>query len=109
VKVGLGTDEEEDVGAVAVTSVAQLNLRPGQFGGDPVDDARDGASRALVDEVFGVEGGENFGVNCVEHGANGVGGAESGVNPALETHDENGLAQFGVGKKDDAVVNFVVH
>jgi len=55
VEVRLGTHEKEDVRAVAVSTEAQLDLRPGQFGRDAIDDARDRSPGALVDEVLGVD------------------------------------------------------
>jgi hypothetical protein len=109
VEVRFGPDEEQDVGPVAVTPVANLDLRPGQFGGDAVDDARDRSARALVDEVLGVEGREDLGVDGVEHRAHGVAGSEPGVDPAFETDHQDRLVELGIGQEDYSVVDLVVH
>src|SRR5271155_3665520 len=66
VKVGLGADQKEYVRAVAVTSVSELDLWPGQFGGDAVNNSRQRTPSALVNEVLGIEGGEDFGRNCLQ-------------------------------------------
>ncbi len=56
VKVRFGANEKEDVSAIAVVAVAQLDLGPREFGGDAVDDASERPTCALVNEVFGIEG-----------------------------------------------------
>ena len=60
-EVGLGTDEVQDVGAVAVGAGNDLDGRPGELGGDPVDQLGDWPPRPLVDERLGVEAGHGDG------------------------------------------------
>jgi len=55
VEVRLGTHEKEMSAPSPSRTEAQLDLRPGQFGRDAIDDARDRSPGALVDEVLGVE------------------------------------------------------
>src|SRR5665213_928556 len=109
VKVGLGSDEKEHVRAVTVAAVTQLNLGPGQLGRDAVDDARERAAGALIDEVLGVERGENLSRDGFEQRRDGGAGGNTRVDPALEANHEHGLAEFRVGEKNYPVVNFFIH
>ncbi len=109
VKVGLGSDQEQDVRAVAVAAVTNLNLGPRQFSRDAVDDARERTSGPLVDEVLGVKGREYFGGDCLEHRRDRGTRRDARVDPSLETDDEDWFIEVGIGEKDDPVVDFVVH
>jgi len=109
VKVGFGSDEKKDVRAVAVVTVAQLDLGPRELGRNAVDDARKGSARTLVDEVLGVKGGEDLGIDGAKHRRDGRTRTQPGVDPTFEAYHQHGLVEFGVREEDDAVVDFVVH
>ena len=88
VEIGLGADEEEQVAARLVRTLPHHRARPGELGRDAVDDARDRPPRPLVEEVLAVEGDEGLGVPALQQRGDGRRRAESGVDPALERHDQ---------------------
>jgi len=99
VKVGFRADEEQYVGAVAVATVAKLDLGPGQLGRNSVHDARNGPTSPLVDEVLGVEGGEYFSRRRLQQRGDRRTGADAGVNPALQSIMRTGSLRSGSAKK----------
>ena len=87
-QIRLRPRQDEKAAARAVGPPAQGDLRPGQADVDPVLDPHDGAPGPLVEEQVGVEGGQHLGGRVGQQPVGGGDAAETGVDPALETEDQ---------------------
>ena len=99
--IGFGPDQQQDVVARLVDASSQLGGRPGQFVHVPVDDRHDRASRPLVEQFVGIEGGDEFGVGVVEDGGHRRGSGVAGIDPPFERDDERRVGQLRVGMEFD--------
>ena len=109
VEIWFGPYEKEHLGPVAVDAVAKLNLWPRQFGRDAINNAGNGSTSSLVNEKLGVEGGENFGVHCVEKRAHGGPCTQARVNPTFHGNYQDGLDEIRICQKQHSFVGVVVH
>ena len=87
--VRLGSGQDDDRPARRVGRSVELYLRPSQLGVDPVDDAHDGPSRPVVDQLVGVEARHELRGHGRDQVRHGVVRREAGVDPPVEAHDEH--------------------
>ena len=88
--VGLVAEQEEHVVPEPVLRPGELGVLPGDLGVHTVDQAHRGPSRPPVEQRVGVEARHGAEVELLAEHLGGTVGAQAGVDPALEHHDQHG-------------------
>jgi len=88
--VGLGADQYQDVLAGVVTAPAQLDPGPFECLVDAVDHDRHRPASPVVDELVGIEGGDQLGGDALQQRSHGPRAGQPGVDPSVGGEHQDG-------------------